>query len=79
MLKIHLRRSKCDQFGKLQIVGQSGNELCPVDAFVAYMGVRAVANFSVIKTAIHRFICEMRKALSAVGLQLDQYAGHSSE
>ena len=38
MLKIHLRGSKCDQFGKGVdvFVGQSGNELCHVDAFIAF-------------------------------------------
>ena len=85
MLKIHLRRSKCDQFGKGVdvFVGQSGNELCPIDAIVAYSTVRGNApgpffcdkkGNALSKT---RFIGEMRKALSAVGLQQDQYAGHS--
>ena len=64
-------------------VGQSGNELCPIDATVAYSTVRGNApgpffcdkkGNALSKT---RFIGEMRKALSAVGLQQDQYAGHS--
>ena len=42
MLKIHQRRSKCDQFGKGVdvFVGQSGNELC---LSVAYSVVRGNA------------------------------------
>ena len=45
MLKIHLRRSKCDQFGKGVdvFVGQSCNELCPIDTIVAYTAVRGNA------------------------------------
>ena len=40
MLKIHLRRSKCDQFGKGVdvFVGQSGNELCLTVAYLAVRG-----------------------------------------
>ena len=58
MLKIHLRRSKCDQFGKGAdvFVGRSGNELCPIDAIVVYSVVRSIvpwAHFSVIRKAIH--------------------------
>ena len=85
MLKIHLRRSKCDQFGKGVDVfmGRSGNELCPIDAIVVYSVVRGSAlgpffcekkGNPLSKTC---FIGEMRKALSALGLQQDQYAGHS--
>ena len=42
MLKMHLYRSKCDQFGKGVdvFVGQSGNELCLT---VAYSAVRGYA------------------------------------
>ena len=40
MLKIHQRRSKCDQFGKGVdvFVGQSGNELCLTVAYSAVRG-----------------------------------------
>ena len=40
MLKIHRRRSKCDQFGKGVdvFVGQSGNELCLTVAYSAVRG-----------------------------------------
>ena len=85
MLKIHLRRSKCDQFGKGMdvFVGRSGNELCPIDTIVVYSVVRGSVpgpffcdkkGNPLSKTC---FIGEMRKTLSALGLQQDQYAGHS--
>ena len=54
-LKIHLRRSKCGK-GVDVFVGRSGNELCPIDAIVAYSVVRSIvprAHFPVIRKAIH--------------------------
>ena len=59
------------------------NELCPIDAIVAYKLVRGIdsGQFFCVKkgnplTKAH-FIGKMRKALPAVGLQQDQYVGHS--
>ena len=65
MLKIHLCRSKCDQFGK-GVKAVRGNAPGP---FFCDMKGNPLS-----KT---HFISKMRKALSAVGLQQDQYAGHS--
>ena len=57
--------------------------MCPIDATVAYWVVRGSPpgpffcdkkGNPLLKT---RFIGEMRKALSALDLQQDQYAGHS--
>ena len=41
MIRIHLRHSKCDQFGKgVDIVfGQMGHSLCPVTAIIWYISV----------------------------------------
>ena len=45
MVKIHLRRSKTDQFGRgISIyLGTTGDELCPVSALMAYLAVRGGA------------------------------------
>ena len=45
MLRIHLNRSKCDQFGRGAdiFVGRTGNELCPVAAALAFLAVRGGA------------------------------------
>ena len=42
MLRVHLRVSKCDQFGKgvNVFMGKTGNQRCPVTAAVAYMARR---------------------------------------
>ena len=46
-VKIHLRRSKTDQFGKgIDIhvyLGTTGDDLCPVSALLAYLAVRGSA------------------------------------
>ena len=42
MLRVHLKRSKYDQFGRGVdvFVGRTGNVLCPVAAVLAYLAVR---------------------------------------
>ena len=42
MLRIHLKRSKCDQFGRGAdvFIGRTGNDLCPVAMILAYLAVR---------------------------------------
>ena len=42
VIRIHLRRSKTDQFGRgVDIyLGATGDELCPVAALLAYLAVR---------------------------------------
>ena len=41
-LKIHLKRSKCDQLSKGMdiFIGSSGNDICPVAAMLAYIASR---------------------------------------
>ena len=41
-IRIHLKQSKCDQFGRGVdvFVGRTGNEVCPVAAVLAYLAVR---------------------------------------
>ena len=85
MLNIHLRFSKCDQFGKgVDVyVGRSGNELCPVTAILAYTAVRGKAHCPFFQDTKGkpltkaRFVTEVRRALSAIGLEQGLYAGHS--
>ena len=82
MLRVHLRVSKCDQFGKgiKVIVGRSDNQRCPVTAIVAYMAMRGwTAHSSSSKNPLlkQRFIAELRSALNAIGMDPLLYAGHS--
>ena len=41
MVKVHLRRSKCDQFGVGAdiILGRTGHPLCPVTAIIKYISI----------------------------------------
>ena len=65
MLRIHLSRSKCDQFGKGVdvFVGKSGNELCYIEAISAYTAKRG--------DAPGPFFCDKN------GSPQDKYAGQS--
>ena len=85
MLRVHLRVSKCDQFGKgvNVYVGKTDSPQCPVVAVVAYMATRGTsagpffldhAGKPIVKPG---FVTELRKALAAVGLDQSSFAGHS--
>ena len=85
MVRIHLRRSKFDQFGAGAniILGHTGHSLCPVTTIIDYIAIcgsgpglfsqlpRAQA---VIKAW---FVDQLRATLSAMGLPKHLYAGHS--
>ena len=84
VVRVHLKRSKCDQFGKGADIylGRTGNSLCPVTAVAAYMVARGTepgpffsANGKPFTKP--RFVTEVRKALQALGLPQEQFAGHS--
>ena len=85
MLRVHLRVSKCDQFGKgVNIfVGKTDNQRCPVTATVAYMAMRGetAGSFFLLQEKNpllkQRFIAELRSALEAIGMDPLLYAGHS--
>ena len=85
MVQIHLRRSKCDQFGAGVdiIVGRTGLVLCPVAAVVDYVRVRGdrAGPFFIRSdgSAVTKpwFISQLRSILTAIGLPQQQYAGHS--
>lgn len=84
-VRTHLRRSKCDQFGKGAdiYVGKTSGPRCPVVAVAAYMIARGSSpgpfflDQNKRPLAKPRFIAELKKALSAAGLDQASFAGHS--
>ena len=85
MLRVHLRVSKCDQFGKGAsiYVGKAEGPRCPVVAVVAYMAARGPTAGPFFRNQQGRpmlkayFVAELRKALTAAGLDQTAFAGHS--
>jgi hypothetical protein len=85
MIRIHLKQSKTDQFGKGVdiILGRTGKDLCPVAAllgFIAARGDRAGPFFidpSLQPLVKSRFVRELRNLLASLGLPQDHFAGHS--
>ena len=85
LLKIHLRFSKCDQFGKGVDVfmGRTTNKLCPVSACLAYIAIRGSAPgpFFCFKNGSPltkpQFISQVREVLTEAGLDASLYSGHS--
>ncbi len=85
MVRFHLKKSKCDQFGQGidVVVGRSGNELCPVAAVLGYIAVRGAAPGPFFLDADSRivtkpwFVDQIRQLLRGIGLPQHQYAGHS--
>ena len=85
MIKIFLKVSKCDQFGKgVEIfIGRTNSTICPVAAILSYMVARGpsagpffqFADGSPLTKA--RFIGEVRSALALAGLDPSSYSGHS--
>ena len=85
MVQIHLKKSKCDQFGKGVdvVMGKTSQVLCPVSALMDYMEARSARpgaffldeNGVLITKA--RFVQEFRRILSIAGFPADSYAGHS--
>ncbi len=85
MVKFHLKKAKCDQFGKGVdvIVGRTHQELCPVTAlvsFMAYRGSKPGPFFTDSDSKVWlkcNFVDVIRHILRTLGLPQDQYAGHS--
>ena len=85
MVQIHLKKSKCDQFGKGVdvVMGKTSQVLCPISALMDYMEARSARpgaffldeNGVVITKA--RFVQEFRRILMTAGFPADSYAGHS--
>ena len=85
MVRIHLRRSKCDQFGGGVdvVIGLTGTSLCPVTAVVNYLYIRKdrPGAFFCLQDGTPvskpRFIAKIRGIVSSIGLPHHDYAGHS--
>ena len=86
MVKVHLKKSKCDQFGASAnvLLGWSGGQLCPVTAILAYINVQRdtpAPGYSFVDSqekpiSKARFVAGLWKALKESGYPDDQYAGH---
>ena len=65
------------------VLGKTDNDLCPVTALLAYLAIRGSGPgflflFSDRRPLTkQRFIQRVRQALSAIGVDSSQYAGHS--
>lgn len=85
MVQIHLKKSKCDQFGSGAniVVGATKDELCPVSALLVYLKQRGVGKGAFFldpegKIVLKAwFVEQIRSILSSVGAPHHQYAGHS--
>ena len=85
MIQVHLKKSKCDQFGSGVdiIVGRTGAPLCPVTAMLQYITLRQdrpghfFLNSSDEVVSKAWFISHIRKILAALGLPQQDYVGHS--
>lgn len=85
MVQIHLKKSKCDQFGTGSdvVVGRTDTTVCPVAAILEYTSSRGshpgpfFRLNSVAPITKPWFVAQLRAILGAVGLPQQQYAGHS--
>ena len=83
--QVHLKKSKCDQFGQGAdvVMGKTGLDLCPVSAMTCYLERRGTAGgpffIDTSGKAIAKpvFIKRFRELLQAVGIPASEYAGHS--
>ena len=85
MLRVHLKVSKCDQFGQGVdvFIGRTEDELCPVVAVLNYIVQRGeqpepffhFGDRTPLTKA--RFTTKVRDALAAVGVECTSYSGHS--
>ena len=85
MVRIHLHRSKCDQFGRgVDIfLGRTDTMLCPVTAIVEYIRIRRDPPGAFFRmqdgspASKPWFVSKIRHILSSIGLPQHEYAGHS--
>ena len=76
MVRVHLKKSKCDQFGKgLDIIlGRTGSLLCPVAVLMGFMAVWGDGPGPFFLDSEHGpitkvwFTSEVRQILNSVGL-----------
>lgn len=85
MIQIHLKWSKCDQFGAGSdiVLGCTGSAICPVAALLRYIAVRGdrPGPFFLVKSGSIAtkpwFMGHIRTALGSLGLPQGDFAGHS--
>ena len=85
MVRIHIKKAKCDQFGAGSdvVVGRTETDICPVIAMLDYIVSRGSSPgpffFLSSKDLVTEpwFVAQLRTILAAVGLPQHQYAGHS--
>ena len=85
MLRVHLKRSKCDQFGMGVdvFVGRTRCELCPVAAVLSYLAVRGSSQGPIFIDSRQqpltkaKFVARIRNILAEAGYPSHQFAGHS--
>ena len=85
MVHIHLKKSKCDQFGAGVgiILGHSGKDLCPVSALLSFISARGSTPGPFFLDSGRKpiikpwFVEKIRECLNRAGLPQHQYAGHS--
>ena len=85
VVRIILKRSKTDQFGRgTQVyLGATGDELCPVRALQSYVVVRGTSPGAFFRSAVGtpltkaRFVDQVRSALARAGIPTSGYSGHS--
>ena len=85
MLRIHLKRSKCDQLGRGVdvLIGRTNSSLCPVEEVLWYANLRRSTPGSFftfndgapLTKAV--FVRQVREALTGTGVDAASYAGHS--
>lgn len=85
VLQFHLKRSKCDQFGKGVdiMVAVTGDKLCPLSTVVEYLKSRGDRKGAFFpdpdgKTVLKPwFVGQIRSILASIGVPQNHYAGHS--
>ena len=85
LIRIRLKHFKTDQFGWGAdiFLGNTGNELCPVTAILAYLAVRGGEAGPLFHrangTPLTRswFVDEVKRALASLGYTQSLYSGHS--
>ena len=85
MIQLHLKQSKCDQFGTGHdiVLGQTGSPICPVASLLRYIGHRGDQPgpffINTSKTPVTKpwFVSQIRSILNVIGLPQGDFAGHS--
>ena len=85
MVRIHLKKAKCDQFGAGAdiVLGRTDMALCPVAAILDYICSRGpnpgafFLNSGGHIVTKHWFVEQVRGALNTAGFPQHDYAGHS--